>query len=80
VEIVVNDTGRIIFGRCTCPHFGEHLMNQGPCEHMLALFKASDGLRADRPSSLPVDAPAVARARTQPARWEIDGTDAEASQ
>src|SRR5215470_1295736 len=41
VEIVINDNGRIIFGRCTCPHFAEHLMNQGPCEHMLALFKAS---------------------------------------
>jgi hypothetical protein len=80
VEIVVNDTGRIIFGRCTCPHFAEHLMNQGPCEHMLALFKASDDLRADRPSSAPVDGTPVARARTQPARWEIDGADAEASQ
>jgi hypothetical protein len=80
VEIVVNDTGRIIFGRCTCPHFSEHLMNQGPCEHMLALFKASDNLRTDRPSSAPVDGTRVARARTQPARWEVDGADAEASQ
>ena len=53
VEIVVNDNGRIIFGRCTCPHFAEHLMNQGPCEHMLALFKTSEDMRADRPSSAP---------------------------
>ncbi|MBO0763503.1 MAG: SWIM zinc finger family protein, partial [Hyphomicrobiaceae bacterium] len=78
VEIVVNDTGRIIFGRCTCPHFAEHLMNQGPCEHMLALFKASDDLRADRPSSAPVVGPTLARVRTQPARSEVDGADAEA--
>jgi hypothetical protein len=79
VEIVVNDTGRIIFGRCTCPHFAEHLMNQGPCEHMLALFKASEDQRADRPSSAPVDAPAPAT-RRQPSRWEIDGADAGTSE
>ncbi len=36
VEVVVNDSDRIIFGRCRCPFFDEHLMNQGPCEHMLA--------------------------------------------
>jgi hypothetical protein len=44
VELVVNDTGRIIFGRCGCAFFQEHLMNQGPCEHMLAVFKASEPL------------------------------------
>jgi predicted ArsR family transcriptional regulator len=71
VEIVVNDTGRIIFGRCSCPHFEEHLMNQGPCEHMLALFKASDGMRADRPSSAPVHGPTVTL-RKEPSRWEVD--------
>ena len=41
VEIVVNDLGSIIFGRCTCPHFAEHLLSRGPCEHMLALFKSA---------------------------------------
>lgn len=79
VEIVVNDTGRIIFGRCTCPRFAEHLMNQGPCEHMLALFKASEAMRADRPSSVPADEPAVAT-RKQPSRWEVDGAGAGASE
>lgn len=36
-HIVIKDTGQLIFGRCTCPFFDENLMNQGPCEHMLAL-------------------------------------------
>lgn len=74
VEIAVNDNGRIIFGRCSCPHFAEHLLNQGPCEHMLALFKASESQRADQPSSLPADAAAAAQpaTRKQPQRWEVD--------
>jgi hypothetical protein len=73
VEIAVNDTGRIIFGRCSCPYFAEHLMNQGPCEHMLALFKASESQRTDQPSSVPADATAVAEpTRKQPSRWEVD--------
>jgi hypothetical protein len=46
-------------------------MNQGPCEHMLALFKASDGMRADRPSSAPVHGPTVTL-RKEPSRWEVD--------
>lgn len=36
-HVVIQDTGRIIFGRCTCEFFDENLMNKGPCEHMLAL-------------------------------------------
>lgn len=79
VEIVVNDSGRIIFGRCTCPHFAEHLMNQGPCEHMLALFKASEPQRADQPSSAPADAASTIAQRRQPSRWEVDGASEEAS-
>ena len=27
VELVINDTGRIIFGTCKCEFFQEHLMN-----------------------------------------------------
>jgi SWIM zinc finger len=73
VEIVVNDLGSIIFGRCTCPHFAEHLLSRGPCEHMLALFKASEALRTDRPSSAPVEAAPAAAPRKQPSRWEVDG-------
>lgn len=72
VEVVINDTGRIIFGRCTCPHFAEHLLNQGPCEHMLALFKGSEAHRADRPSSTAVDGRPTATPRKQPSRWEVD--------
>jgi hypothetical protein len=76
IEIVVNDTGRITFGRCTCPLFAEHLMNQGPCEHMLALFKASETLRVDRPASAPVDGPSLIATRKEPSRSEVDGANA----
>lgn len=51
-EIVIGDTGRIIFGTCACTFFQENLMNQGPCEHMLALFEASSDQRKDLPSSV----------------------------
>lgn len=53
-EIVVNDTGRILFGTCTCAHFQEHLLGRGPCEHMLALYLASADGRKDLPTSNPV--------------------------
>jgi hypothetical protein len=46
-EIVINDDGRIIFGTCNCPFFQENLMNQGPCEHMLALFAGSESHRRE---------------------------------
>lgn len=73
VEIAVNDNGRIIFGRCTCQFFADNLMNQGPCEHMLALFKVSESERKDQPSSLPADASALGEpTRKQPSRWEVD--------
>lgn len=73
VEIAVNDNGRIIFGRCTCPFFADNLMNQGPCEHMLALFKASESDRTDQPSSMPADPSALGEpTRKQPSRWEVD--------
>ncbi len=73
VEIVINDNGRIIFGRCTCEHFKEHLMNQGPCEHMLALFKASEPQRTDAPASAPVTGDIPEATRKAPSRWEVDG-------
>jgi hypothetical protein len=50
-EIVVNDNGRIIFGKCACPFFGENLLNLGPCAHMVALFRHSEPQRRDLPSS-----------------------------
>jgi len=72
VEIAVNDTGRIIFGRCSCAFFAEHLLNQGPCEHMVALFKASDSQRTDQPVSQPAEAADAPMTRKQPSRWEVD--------
>jgi hypothetical protein len=53
-EIVVGDSGRIIFGTCTCAFFQENLMGRGPCEHMLALFNASADGRKDLPTSVAV--------------------------
>ena len=46
-EIVISDTGRVIFGRCVCPFFDENLLNKGPCEHMLAIFEASESQRVE---------------------------------
>lgn len=53
VEVVVNDVGRIIFGKCACAFFRENLLNQGPCEHIRALFLKSADLRTDKPTSRP---------------------------
>lgn len=72
-EIAVNDTGRIIFGRCSCAFFDEHLLNRGPCEHMLALYKASEELRHDAPTSRAVAADAPAPAAKAPSRWNMGG-------
>ncbi len=52
-EIVVGDAGRIIFGTCSCAFFQENLLGKGPCEHMIALFKASADGRKDLPTSTP---------------------------
>ncbi|MBN1912569.1 MAG: SWIM zinc finger family protein [Pirellulales bacterium] len=71
VEIVINDTGRIIFGRCSCPFFDEHLMNQGPCEHMLALYQISRPQCVDRPTSTAADTH-TPTTRREPSRWEVD--------
>ena len=71
VEVVVDDSGRIIFGRCGCSFFREHLMNHGPCEHILALFQASDSRRADNSTSKQADG--TSRPARQPSRWEVDG-------
>jgi hypothetical protein len=53
VEIVVTEAGRIIFGRCECAHFREHLLNKGPCAHMIALLAVTDLSFADLPTSRP---------------------------
>ncbi len=54
-EVVVGDAGRIIFGTCSCTFFQENLLGKGPCEHMIALFKASADGRKDLPTSAPAD-------------------------
>lgn len=74
VELVVNDNGRLIFGRCGCPFFKQHLLARGPCEHLLALFRFSDAARQDLPTStaaMGIDASAAKQA-------DIDGEDDDA--
>ena len=51
-EIVQDDGGRIIFGRCACRFFADNALNLGPCAHMLALFLASEAQRRDLPTSV----------------------------
>lgn len=51
VEIVVDDSGRVIFGKCPCAFFQENLLSRGPCDHMIALHRASEPQRRDLPSS-----------------------------
>lgn len=50
-EAIVGDDGRLVFGTCGCEFFREHLLNRGPCEHLIALFRASEPMRRDGPSS-----------------------------
>ncbi len=72
VELVVNDNGRLIFGRCGCAFFKQHLLARGPCEHLLALFRFSDAARQDLPTS------AAATTTTQPQEDDIDDEDDDA--
>ena len=51
VEIVIDDNGRVIFGKCPCAFFQENLLGRGPCEHMIALHRTSEPRRHDLPSS-----------------------------
>ncbi len=55
VEVVLNDEDRLIFGRCGCDYFQEHLLNQGPCTHLLALLAVAKPQRQDQATSRPVD-------------------------
>jgi hypothetical protein len=78
-EIVVGDTGRIIFGVCACAFFQENLLGKGPCEHMIALFRASADGRKDLPTSTPAAAaPSPSpgrRERSEDAEESIDAED-----
>jgi len=72
VEAVISNTGRIIFGRCDCEFFREHLLNQGPCEHILAMFRASESQCVDGATSVEVNVTS-GQATKKPERWEVDG-------
>lgn len=78
-EIVVGDTGRIIFGTCSCRFFQDNLLGKGPCEHMVALFKASADGRKDLPTSTPVSVapPPAPKARASEDEDEDEQTDTE---
>ncbi len=52
VEVMVDDSGRLTFGRCVCGFYRENLLAKGPCEHMLALLKASEARREDLPTNV----------------------------
>ncbi len=70
-EIVVGDSGRIIFGTCSCAFFQDNLLGKGPCEHMIALFRASAEARKDLPTST------AAAAAPPPPRREPGDADAD---
>lgn len=69
-EIVVGDSGRIIFGVCSCSFFQENLLGKGPCEHMIALFQASADGRKDLPTST-----AASESAPLPAKPHTDSDD-----
>jgi len=75
LEVVIDDNGRIIFGKCPCAFFQEHLLGRGPCEHMIALFRASEPQRGDMPVSFA--AKEVARVPARPSAEEEEGDEEE---
>jgi hypothetical protein len=75
IEIVVGDSGRIIFGTCTCRFFQDNLLAKGPCEHMLALYKTSEERRKDLPTSTAAAEPAAAATAPEPAEEEEGETE-----
>jgi len=46
-EVVVDDQGHLAFGTCGCGFYQEHLLNRGPCPHMLALLWHSEPQRRE---------------------------------
>lgn len=77
VEVALSETGKLIFGKCGCRFFADHLLNLGPCSHMLALLEASEGLRQDGASSAPSSSDRIdPSAGRNPAAGEpFDGAD-----
>jgi hypothetical protein len=76
-EIVVGDPERIIFGTCSCAFFQENLLGKGPCEHMIALFKASADGRKDLPTSTASSAEATAPVKPKASDQETDTEEGE---
>ncbi len=70
VELVLNDEERLIFATCGCDFFLENILNQGPCEHMLALLTASAGARRDMATSAAVSPEAEALSKPPPVTEE----------
>ncbi len=68
VELVLNDEDRLIFGRCGCDFFKEHLLGRGPCEHLLALLRVAQPQRQDAASSVAVDKASYEAAHSPAAR------------
>lgn len=62
VDLVLNDEDRLIFGRCRCAFFDEHLLNRGPCAHLLALLQVAQPQRKDLQSARESSAEAVLHA------------------
>lgn len=62
VELVLNDEDRLIFGKCKCAFFEEHLMNRGPCAHLLALLQFAQPQRKDLESARASSAEAIQQA------------------
>ena len=63
VELVLNDEDRLIFGRCGCAFFDEHLMSRGPCAHLLALLQFAQPRRKDLESARPSSPDALTATR-----------------
>jgi hypothetical protein len=55
LELQISEREQIVFGRCGCNFFQTHLLNQGPCAHLLALYEASREQRRDGPTSRQVE-------------------------
>jgi hypothetical protein len=76
VELVLNSEERLIFATCGCEFFQENMLNQGPCEHMLALLTASEGERRDAATSTSASPEAEALSgRPRPPEPEADAGD-----
>lgn len=76
VELVLNDEDRLIFGRCGCAFFREHILGQGPCEHLLALLLCAQPQRHDGASSVTLDKDAFQPPRAAaPIDHELDDTE-----